>query len=164
MKCFLIVLGLLVPVSCGGSKDPKDLNDSASKALAAGDYKAAAADFERALSAIDNDSTSPHYTTAKLGHAEALVHSNPTQAKDEFLALAKEKPESIQDDEFSRFGQRLGEVGRFAEAAEVLRVGIEAFPESPHLLVLRDDLGKRAEASGDDDALESLQGLGYVGE
>ena len=103
-------------------------------------------------------------TCAKLGLAEARIQSDPAGAKEAFLALAREKPEAIQDKEFHSFASKLGDANHLAEATEILTAGIAAFPESPNLVALRDALGDRAKASGDEGALDALKGLGYVGE
>ncbi len=151
-------------MSCGGPKDPRKLTRAGEEALASGDYDAAARYFSDALAAIGNDPARSEYSDAKLGHAESLIRADPKKAKEEFLALAREKPETIQDREFNAFASKLGDANNLVEATEVLTVGIEAFPESPHLVALRDALGDRAKASSDGGALEALKGLGYVGE
>jgi hypothetical protein len=159
----LLALPLLVS-ACGGSKDPKALNRAGEESLAAGDSAAAAESFSKALEALGTDTNNTDYTAAKLGLAEALIASDPKGAKDTFLAVAREKPDSVQDDDFHLIATKLADANHLPEATEVLGVGIAAFPESPHLVVLRDSLGDRAKASGNDEALEGLKGLGYVGE
>jgi hypothetical protein len=140
------------------------LNRAGEDALAAGNSSAAAKSFASALEALGGDTLSPEYTTAKLGLAEASIFGDPRGARDAFLALAREKPERIQDRDFNAFATKLGEANHIAEATEVLSAGIALFPESPYLVALRDALGKKAEASGDQGALDALSGLGYVGD
>jgi hypothetical protein len=164
MRRTALLLALLLSSACGGSKDPKALNRAGEESLASGDSAAAEESFSKALAALGSDTANAEYTAAKLGLAEALISRDPKGAKDTFLALAREKPESVQDDEFHLFATKLGDANHLPEATEVLSAGIAAFPESPHLVVLRDSLGDRAKASGNDEALEGLKGLGYVGE
>jgi hypothetical protein len=150
--------------ACGGRSDPRTLVDEGSKALSSGNYSSAAKCFESAVTELGSDTSSPDWLRAQLGLTQANVHLNPAKAKDGFLALAAANPGKITPDHFSLIGSRLGDAGHLMEAVAVLQAGMAAHTESPHLKALMDDLGRKAENSGDSGALDSLKGLGYVGE
>ena len=163
MRRTLLLLALLSLSACGGPKDPKALNRAGEESLAAGDSAAAEKSFSKALEALGSETGSPDYTAAKLGLAQAKIASDPKAAANDFLALARAKPESIQDKQFQSFANQLADGNHLVEATEVLTAGIQAFPESPSLVALRDSLGDRAKQAGNADALDALSGLGYVG-
>ena len=156
-----LALLLFLP-ACGGSSDPRALTDEGSKELNSGDFTGAAKSFQAALDNLGQDSANAEWKRAKLGLIQAHVHTDAAQAKDEFLAFATAAPGKVTDQDFNLIGGRLGEAGKLAEAEAVLKAGMKAFPESPHLKALRTDLGKRAEASGA--STDTLTGLGYVGD
>ncbi len=157
---------LLVPflLTACGSKDPAALYDKGSRALAEGDYTQAAEDFGTALEAIGSDASHPAYLKNKLGYVEAQAHIDAAKARDGFLELAGAMPDKITDRDYNRIAGKLGEAGHLTEAVAVLDAGMKAYPESKHLEALLQDLGDRAKKAGAGDALESLKGLGYVGE
>lgn len=157
-------LPVFLLAACGGSGDPRTQVDEGSKALNSGDYSTAVERFESALAAMGSDASSPDWLRAELGAAQARVHLDAEQAKEQFLGLASGHPSKITPDHFSLIGSRLGDAGHLKEAIAVLEVGLESHPESPHLKALLNELGKKAESSGDSGALDSLKGLGYVGD
>lgn len=166
MRLPSLVLALLpvLAAGCGGSSDPAELSSSGTKALAAGDFAGARADFDAAVAAIGNDPANPDFKRAKLGAIEARTKDAPDEAVRMFLELAKAHPESIDDGEFNRIASRLGAEGHFTEAIELVKAGQERYPESPHLAKLVQTLGDKAKASGaGNDVLENLKGLGYAG-
>lgn len=156
------ILLFLVP-ACGGSSDPQVLLDEGSQALNSGEYEEAAGLYADALDAIGNDPTKPEWKRAKLGWILAQARIDSKKAKDEFLLVAASHPMQFTDQEFNLVGSRLGDANQLTEAIDVLTVGLAAHPESVHLAALRNDLGKKAEASGDPSQLNALKGLGYVG-
>jgi hypothetical protein len=153
----------LIP-ACGGSSDPQTLLDEGGQALNSGEYADAAERYAAALEALDDDPSRPEWLRAKLGWILAQTRLDAARAKDEFLAVAGAHPSKVQDRDFNQVGARLGDAGKLDEAVAVLKVGMEAHPESVHLKALMDDLGKKAEASGSAGALDALKGLGYVGD
>lgn len=160
LRSFAIVALCFLP-SCGGS-DPKTLIDDGSKALNSGDYRAAASSFDEALAALD--ASSPEWLRAKLGGIQARTQIDGVKAMDEFLQLAKASPGKVTAEHFNLIGSRLGDASKLTEATKVLEVGMEMHPESPHLKALLAELGKKAEASGDPEALKNLKSLGYIGD
>ena len=162
LRLFLPLLLLVLP-ACG-SPDPRALVDEGSKALNSGQYADAARSYEKALAAIGEDSKNPDWKRAKLGLFKAQAHVDPGQAKDGFLQFAAAAPGTVKDDDYNLIASELGAAENLNEAIAVLEAGKKAFPESVHLDALGQDLVKRAAESGDEGALDSLKGLGYVGE
>lgn len=160
---FAALLLCLLP-ACAGSSDPRALTNEGSKALNSGEHEEAVKSFEKALAEIGTDTANPEWKRAKLGLVQALVRVDAVRAKDEFLQFASANPSRVTDSDFNLIGSRLGDAGKLGESFVVLDAGMKAHPESAHLKALRDDLGKRAEASGDESTLNSLKGLGYVGD
>jgi hypothetical protein len=156
----LLLCGFLS--GCGGS-DPQALTDEGLDALHSGQYEEAAKKFDQALSIMGEDPSTPEWKRAKMGAVQARTRTDPTRAKDEFLALASAHPSKFTDLDFNVVGSRLGEAKAFDQAADVLKAGMKAHPESPHLKALLDQLGEKAEESGAEGALEKLKGLGYGG-
>lgn len=157
----LTAFALFLLPACGGSSDPRALTDEGSKALNSGDYAAAAESYGAALAKIDQGD--PEWKRAKMGLIQARARLDAPLAKSEFLEYAKAAPSHVTDSDFNLIASRLGDAGHLAEAVAVLEVGLATHAESPHLKALKDELGKKAEASGDAGALDSLKGLGYVG-
>lgn len=156
----LVLLGLLA--GCGSS-DPAVLTDEGWTAYNSGDRAVAADKFEDALKAIGEDKSHPSYVRARMGLIQSIAGSNAKRAREDFLALAAERPNDIDDADFSKMANELYE-GDPAEAIALAQRGQELYPESPHLAKLVQDLGDKAAAEGDSDALQSLKGLGYVGD
>jgi len=154
---------LLFFSACGGNSDPRALADEGSKALNSGKYEEAAKSYEKALAALGSDTSNPEWKRAKMGLIQARVRIDAARAKDEFLEFAGANSSKVSDSDFNLIGSKLGDAGKLQEAFAVLDAGMKAHPESPHLKALRDDIGRRAEASGDEGTLKSLKGLGYVG-
>jgi hypothetical protein len=159
---FLPALALSLCASCAGASDPRALADAGSKALNSGDYSAAAKSYEGALAVLQP--SDPEWKRAKMGLVQARARLDAPRAKDEFLEYAKASPSQVSDADFNLVASRLGDAGHLKEAVAVLEAGIAAHSESPHLQALLTDLGKKAESSGDAGALDSLKGLGYVGD
>ncbi len=160
----LALLALSLLASCGGSSDPQALTDAGSKALNSGQFEDAAASYEKALAALGTDTGNPEWKRAKMGLIQARARFDAPRAKAEFIEYAKANPGKVTDSDFSMIAGRLGDAGKLNEAVEVLTLGTETFPESPHLDAMGKDLVKRAASSGDAGALDALKGLGYVGE
>jgi len=158
----LAAFALCLAPACGSS-NPAELTDQGSKALNSGDYEGAAKSYEKALTVLGSDTSNPEWLRAKLGSVKAHAHTDATKAKSDFLALAAASPSKVTDREYSAVAGALGEAKHFKEAIEVLEAGMKSNPESVALKGLRDDLGKRAESSGDSGALDALKGLGYGG-
>lgn len=163
MKTLVATIALSLLSSCGGSSDPRALTDEGSKALNSGDYAGAAESFDAALAALGEDSANPEWLRAKLGAIQARAQTDPGRAKQDFLDLAKGNPSKVTADHFNLIGSKLGAAEHMKEAVAVLQAGMESHPESVHLKALLEELGKKAESSGDASALDSLKGLGYVG-
>ena len=163
VRCFAF-LALLVLAACGESATPAEEVAEGYRALGSEDHAHALESFESALRQIGADTAHPEFLAAKLGTVEAWTAINPERAKDEFLELTRSQPSRVTDRDFSLVGSRLGEAGGFEQAIDVVSAGIEAHPESPHLIALRDKLGDQARATGSEDALEALRGIGYLGE
>jgi predicted Zn-dependent protease len=162
-RLLALSLLLLLP-ACGGARNPAELTDQGYQSLRSGDHQAALASFEEAIAAYGHDTVHSGWLRAKLGAIEALTHTDPARAKEEFLKLAAANPGRLTDKEFSLIGGLLGDQGKLGEATDVLKAGIAAHPESPQLQALLAKLGKMAEASGSADQLDALRGLGYVGD
>jgi hypothetical protein len=164
MKARLAILTLALLASCGGGSDPKALTSEGYSALQGGRYEEAAGHFDAALAALGTDTASADYKKAKMGSVEALVHTDAAKARDEFLAYAKGNPSRVDDRDFNKIGGLFGSAGKVKEGVAVLSAGMEAFPESPHLQALVQQLGDLAKKSNAEGDMEALKGLGYVGD
>jgi hypothetical protein len=158
----LSVLALCLLSACGAS-DPAALTDAGAKALNSGKYEEAAKSYEEALAQIGTDTSNPDWLRAKMGLVQALIHTDAARAKSMFLQVAQGNPGKVTDNEFNLVGGKLADVDKLAEATEVLDAGQKAFPESVHLKALLADIGNRATSSGNNELLETLKGMGYVG-
>jgi hypothetical protein len=161
-RLVLALASLLLFSACGGGSDPKALNDAGAKALNSGDYSAAAESFDSAVAALGDDTSNPEWLKAKLGAIQARTQTDAARAKDEFLQLAQANPSKVTDQHFSMVGSRLGDAKHLPEAIAVLKEGQKMHAESPHLQSLLEELGKKAEAGEDPEALKQLEGLGYA--
>jgi tetratricopeptide (TPR) repeat protein len=164
MPRLLVAITLCFASSCGGNSDPRVLADAGSKALNSGKYEEAARSYERALAEIGNDQNHPEWKRAKLGLIQAEARLDAPKAKDAFLEYARGNPSKVTDSDYNLIASKFGDAGKFDEAIAILEVGKQAFPESPHLDALGNQLVDRAKQSGDSGALDKLKGLGYVGD
>ncbi|NOT32474.1 MAG: hypothetical protein HOP15_18670 [Planctomycetes bacterium] len=162
LRPFAAIALCLLP-GCGTS-DPRALTDAGSKALNSGKYEDAAESYEKALVQLGQDTAHEDWKRAKMGLIQARTRLDAPRAKNEFIEFAKASPSQVTDSDFSMIAGRLGDAGKLEEAIEVLKLGTATFPKSPHLDALGKDLVKRAQSSGDSGALDTLKGLGYVGD
>lgn len=161
-------LGLLLFLTlaaCGGAgRDPAQLTTKGNQALGSGELATAQGYFDQAIEVIGGDTSHPEYMRAHMGAIEAHTKTDPDRAVADFLTLAKAKPDGIRDRDYQLIGGRLGDAQNFDQAIELAQAGKKAFPESTTLDALVRSLGDRAQASGNDEALKTLKGLGYVGD
>ncbi len=155
---------LLLSASCGGSADPSELASSGMEALRSGDYPAAEASFENALTAIGGDTAHPQYKRAMMGAIEARVHTNVDRAQSDFLALHASLGAKVTDKDFQNIASKMGGAGKFEEATALLVAGLKAYEGSETLDRLGNSLRKQAESAGDTSTTSVLDGLGYVGD
>jgi len=158
--CALVTAAVLL-VACSES-DPKVLTDKGSAALGAGDVPAAIESFDAALQHMD--ARNPDYLRASMGRCQALARQNPSQAKDDFLALARSASDRVREQDYSTIVNELVKKGAVAEAVEVMDAGIKAFPESPQMQALKTSVVEASKKSKDRGALQKLKGLGYTGD
>ena len=97
-----------------------------------------------------------------LGAIEARIRVDATQAKDEFLALAKDLPDEVTDEDFSFVGQKFAGAEEFMVAIDILDAGMKTHTDSAHLEKLKDNIRTAAERAGAQDALDKMAGLGYL--
>lgn len=166
MRPYLLIASLLLcplfAAGCGGSDDPKSLNDAGAQALNSSQYKDALEHFEHALEVIGAKPDDPQYLAAKLGAIEARIHIDAKQAAAEFLALAKALPSKVSDRDFMDVSGKLASAKAYGEAIEVIEQGKKVFAESTQLAQHRDTIYKTMQKSGDAGALEKLKGIGYL--
>jgi hypothetical protein len=155
----LLVLFPLLIASCGGA-DPATLNRDGYDALGSGNHAKAATHFHAALDAIGAETSSDQYEKAMLGLIEANVHEDPGTAAQEFIdfASATNQPSG----EYLRVGGLLASARKYKEATLVLDAGVKAHPEAPALISRIEQVKADALKSGDTEAMETLEGLGYV--
>lgn len=158
---FLTVSLLCLTAACSGSSDPKALTDQGQAALTSGDARGAAQHFEDALKHMN--AAHPDFLRASMGRCQALARQDPKRAKDDFLALAKQHSDRVKDADFGLITGELVKKGAIVEATEVVTAGMKMFPESPKMVVLRDQVGDAAKKSADPEAMKQLKGLGYAG-
>jgi len=154
----------LALTACGGATDPASMNDAGAKALNSGDYAGAATQFDAALTAIGDDTANAQYQRAMWGFIEAGAHVDPARAKDDFLAFAKANSATMSAKEYSKVGTWLSSAGAYTEAVFVVDAGIQAYPETPALLAMIENIKADAAKAGDADAASALEGLGYLGD
>lgn len=150
----------LVAASCGGSATPAESTDSGYAALGKSDWKGAQAEFDKALAELKSDDAG--YLRAKMGSIEALIHTNATKAKDDFLALASGMSSKIKSSDYINVSSKLANEQKFAEAVKVLEAGLAAHAEDPKVKAVGEKIKELASKAGDSEALKSLSGLGYL--
>jgi hypothetical protein len=163
MRHLLVSLLLLACAasSCADS-DPRSLTDKGSAALGSGDARSAIESFDAALKHMG--AANPDFLRASLGRCRALASQNPRQAKDDFLALARSTPGKLQEQDYSAVASELVKKGAVTEAVEVMDAGLKAFPESPKMQILKQQVVEASKKSNDPAALKKLKGLGYAGD
>lgn len=150
----------LVAAACGGSADPAKLTDEGYAALGKSDFKGAKADFAAALEGLK--STDAGFLRAKLGWIEAAIYTDPVKAKDEFLALAAGMPSQVKSSDYIAVASKLTGERKFPEAIAVLEGGLKAHAEDPTVRAVGEAIKREAEKAGDNAALATLKGLGYM--
>jgi hypothetical protein len=150
----------VLAASCGGTADPAKLTDEGYAALGKSDWKGAQADFDAALQQMQ--STDAGYLRAKMGSIEALVYTQPEQAKNEFLALAKGMSSQVKASDYINVAGKLAGNSKFPEAIAVLEAGMAAHPEEPKVRAVGEKIKELATKAGDSEAIEKLKSLGYM--
>ncbi len=160
---FALALALTLAACGGGGSDPAAANEEGYAALGSGKYANAASHFQTALDAIGSDTSNAQYLRASMGLIETNVHVDPERAKDDFLALASASPQ-VNAKDYSRIGGMLAGAKQFQPAIAVVDAGIKAYPETPALEKMIEQISADAEKSGDAEAINALKGLGYLGD
>jgi hypothetical protein len=145
--------------ACGGG-DPATLIQEGKDAMNSGDPAGAQKKLSEALAELEPGA--PQYVDAKTAYLRAKAHTDGEAAATEFLEFAEAA--DVDARQYRQIVLDLTEAGAFVAATEVLKAGKERLPEYDRWDELIQQAGKRAEAAGDAEALESLKGLGYIGE
>ncbi len=157
----LLLCALLVLPACSET-DPKVLTDDGTAALGSGDSAAAAKSFEAALAHMD--SKHPDFLRASMGRCQALARQNPMEAKQSFLDLARQHPTLVKEADYGTIIRALVQNRAASEAVGIVEAGMKAYPSSTSMAAIRDEVGDAVKASSDPAALDTLKGLGYVGD
>ncbi len=161
MRTTLLALGLTLSLTaCGGGGGPTALTDDGYAALGKGDSSTALSKFEDALETLPE--TDANYMRAKMGQIQALISSDAEKAKSEFLALAQSKELGAR--EYRTVGAKMTGEKAFEEAVAVLDAGFKKFPDDATLEQMIQTVAEEAKKAGATDALNSLSGLGYIGD
>jgi hypothetical protein len=158
----ILLLSLSLAACSGSSADPAATVNSGYEALNGGNAEKALDLFAKALQ--DLKPSDPLYESARMGEIQAKVELKPDAAKSSFLEYAKANPEQLEAGDYRKVGQRLTERKAIQDAVEVLHAGIERFPEDAKLKETMNLTVAAAEQSNDTSALNSLKGLGYIGD
>ncbi|MFT5052370.1 MAG: tetraacyldisaccharide-1-P 4'-kinase [Chlamydiales bacterium] len=154
-----LILALSATLTACGGADPKA---AAYEAFQSGDYAAAVTSFNEAMTGVDT--TSPEYLGLAVARCEALAHTNANDAKDSMIALADAQGGKVTAKDYNLVAQAMVGAREFAPAILLLDDGIQKrFKDDPKLLALVDKINTEAEKSGDEDTIDALKGLGYVG-
>jgi hypothetical protein len=159
----LLVLLASLTIACGGSTDPRELNDAGNKALNSGDSKAAAESFDKALTALAGKTDDPLYRAAKLGAIEARIKLDAKAATAEFLEYAKASPSTVRDVDYIDISGKLASSNAISEALDVVKQGMLAFPDSAKMKKQEVLIVEKAKSQGDPGLNDKLKGLGYLG-
>jgi hypothetical protein len=162
MRHLLLPFLVLGTLAACGNDDPRALTAAGTKALNSGDPKGAIASFDRALAGME--ASDPDFLRASIGRCQALARTEPVRAQVDFLELARAHPARVQEPEFIAVATDLAGRGSIGPATAIAEEGMKRFPESPAMLVLRDQIGDAAKAAGDPESLKKMKGLGYTGD
>lgn len=150
--------------SCSGSA--QSLTEDGNRELGSGDYKAALADFEKALDKLGSNTGSTEYLQAAIGRCQALARVDPKKAATEFVALAQAQKGRVQEADFTLIADALLKANTNEsrkQAIEVMVAGTKLFPSSTKLKDIGNQIYAAAQKANDPEAMKSLQGLGYAG-
>ena len=148
----------LTLIACGDADPVAQVNES-SAALNAGNYSAAEAGFEEALTQLKPGSAD--HLRAQLGLLRARSFSDAPGAKTGFLAFAKANDLRVND--YTLFITDLVSGDNLEEAIAVVSEMKIAFPDNPKVDEMGNALVDMAKSAGNSSALDALSGLGYVG-
>jgi len=162
MRPLILLLCALFLVPACGPADPRALTDEGSSALAAGDAPKAKDCFEQALAAMKPGD--PDYARASMGRFQALVRSEPEQARDLFLGYAKAPGAPATEGDYATMVAEFLRRERTNEAIDVMDAGIKAFPKSEVMLAIRSKVEAQARTAKDPSSMQKMKGLGYIGD
>lgn len=154
-----VPLVLLIALSACGGTDPRDQVRDSYSALSSRDYAGAEAGFTEALTQLEP--SSPEHMRAQLGLYRARSYSDPAGAKTDFLSYAKANGLAIID--YTQFISDLVSGDHLDDAIRVVGEMKTIFPDDPKVDEMGNLLVTKAKSAGNDDALNALSGLGYVG-
>ena len=153
-----ILLLPLVSAACGGAS-AADLTSSAREALNSGDSSKALKKFEQALEQLTAED--PGYMEAKMGAIEARIEVDAEAAKQEFLELAKARPDEVVARDYSFIGGHMGSAAKWSQALEVVHAGIQRYGEAePKLMALLESI--KVQAKSNPTLASELAGMGYL--
>jgi hypothetical protein len=158
VRTLALVLPLFVAAAC--SDDPKSLTNDGQAALNSGDARGAVTAFEKALAKMD--ASNPDFLRAAVGRCQALARIDGKKAKDEFLALAKAQPGKVLDVDFHIVVSEFVNAGNFLDAIDVMKTGIDLFPQSKKMVEIKEAVVAASKKMGDPAVLSKLKGLGYI--
>ena len=96
-----------------------------------------------------------------MGAIEALITLDGEKAKEEFLQLAKDRPDDVSAKDYSYMGGQMASAAVWSPAIDVLDAGHKRFgKEEPTLEKLLDQI--KIEAESNPEVMEKLKGLGYT--
>jgi len=156
----LLAVAAAGPMACGAPTDPEQLTRDGVAALNAGDYGTAYSHLHRATKALPADS--PRALEARVCLCRALVHRDPELCVEALAKLSGER-DDLEAADVEVVVHELMEARAFTEAAAVIAIGLERFPDSERLadlLQTSGDVMTRAEVP---EAVRALQSLGYAG-
>jgi hypothetical protein len=168
MRITFLVLALhLFLASYGASSDAQTLTTEGESALGTRDWAPAAGRFDEALLSIGTETAHPMYLRAQLDKAEVLGRSNPTESQAILSNLQKELPGQADLEDWIPVMNAMA-ASSLENAGDITQATLEQariiFSEDQSLLgELKDMLMKKSLESGNEEPVNPLGSLGYIG-
>ncbi|HTF87749.1 MAG TPA: hypothetical protein VK843_05025 [Planctomycetota bacterium] len=110
-------LAALLIVGCGLAS-PKDLISEGHRAIDSGNSTLAQSKFTEALKTLKPGDA--QFIEARIGIAEAWIAADAKKAREEFLTLASQYPNQVEEKDFAFVGAQMLSAGKYSDAIGVL--------------------------------------------
>jgi tetratricopeptide (TPR) repeat protein len=160
----LAFVAALALAACGGesASTPNELFLEGNSLAAKGDHAAALENFQEAIAALGDDTSSPLFAKLQVAKVTSHAHEDADTAVQEFLTVSAEHPDHLGKPEMAAAVTKLSEGGAFTAAFQIVKEAEKRYPGDSDIVALMERVDQDIQNNASDDDLKALEGLGYV--
>lgn len=164
MRLSIAFVAALALAACGGesASTPNELLLEGNSLAAKGDHSAALENFQEAIAALGDDTTSPMFAKLQVAKVTSQAHEDADTAVQDFLTVSAEHPEQLGKNQMAAAVTKLSESGIFTAAFQIVKEAQKRYPGDTDIVALMERVDQDIKNNATDDQLKTLEGLGYV--